>query len=159
MRVFQPPPPPPTQLTLLLLTTSRSAFWYPFVCISCAPTLESTSSLISIVASWLGLTGTLARRLFKKSCLSDINKLQAAREISCELIVISWKRSFTVRVNESGPKSRDHSTPSLEIEKILLLYCRIKGYKMTTKLILWSTVSTNGVSARLCHKKIDFCLF
>ena len=86
-----------------------------------APTLGSNSSLISCVPCWLGVTGTRARWLFENCCLWDSNKLQAARGNSFELIIFSWTRSFTVRVTESGPKSRDHSIPLLETAKIMLL--------------------------------------
>ena len=109
------------------------------------------------VPSRLEVTGTLARRLFKKSCVCDINKLQAARGISFEIIVISWTRSFTVRVTHSGQKSRDHSIPSLGTEKIMLLSSTLKVYKMRSKLNFWLTASTNGESTRLCHKLNDFC--
>ena len=88
---------------------------------SCAPTLESTSSLISCVLCWLGVTGTRARWLFKNCCLWDNNKVQAARGISWELIVLPWTRFFTARLIESCPKSRYHSILSLETEKIMLL--------------------------------------
>ena len=59
------------------LTSSRSADTrYLFVSTSCAPTLESTSFLISVVPCWLGVTGTPARWLFKNCCLWDSNNLQ-----------------------------------------------------------------------------------
>ena len=86
-----------------------------------APTLESTSSLISIVTSRLGLTGTRARWLFRKSCLWDNIKVQASGRVSWELIN-SWTRSFTARVTESGPRLIDISIPSLGTEKIILLH-------------------------------------
>ena len=103
-------------------TSSRSAeeTWYQLVSISCAPMLESTSSLISCVTCWLEVTGSGARWLFKKCCLCDNNKLQAAGGISWELIAISWTNPFTVRLTESGPSSRDHSISSLDAEKFLL---------------------------------------
>ena len=69
----------------------------------------------------VGVTGTRARWLFKNCCLRDKNQLQAAKGFSWELIVISWTRSFKVRVTESGPKSRDHSIPPLGTQKIMLL--------------------------------------
>ena len=63
-------------------TSSRSVeTWYPLVSKPCAPTPESTSSLISSVPCWLRETGTRARWLFKNRCLWDNNKLQAARGI------------------------------------------------------------------------------
>ena len=92
-----------------------------FVSISCATTLESTLSLISCVPWWLGVTGARARWLFKNCCLWYNSKLHAARGISWESIVISWTRSFTFTVTESGPKSRDHSIPSLETENHVAL--------------------------------------
>ena len=55
---------------------------------SCAPTLESTSSRISIDRGWLEVIGTRARWLFKQSCLWK-NKLEAARGTPWESIVIS----------------------------------------------------------------------
>ena len=113
---------------------SRSYTLYPLVSISCAPTLESNSSFISIVPSWLGVIGTRARWLFKESCLGDSKKLQAARGTSWEFTVISWTRSLTVTETESGTKSRDSSIRSLETEKTMLLYCRLKVYKMRMQL-------------------------
>ena len=126
--------------------------------ISCAPTLESTPTLISLVPSWLGVLGTLPRWLFKKSCLWDINYLKAATGISCELIVMSCPRSLPVRVTEIGPKSRKHSIPSLETQKIMLFYCRLKVFKMRSNISFWLSASSNGVSTRLCHNWNTFCL-
>ena len=140
--------------------SSRSAdTGYTLVSISCAPTLESTSSLFSCVPCWLGLTGTRAWWLFKHCCLWDKNKLQAAREISWEHKVLSWTRSFTVRVTVSGPKSGDHSIPSLETEKIILPQCRLNVYKIKMSMMFWLTVSTNGVSTRLSTEWRIFYFF
>ena len=141
------------------LIYSRSDIWYPLVSFSCEPTLESTSSRVSIVPSGREVIETRARWLFKTSCIWDINNFQAAREISWELIVISWTRSCSVRVTESGPKSTDHSQPSLETKKIMLLYCRLEVYKLKLGRNFCITTSTNGYSTRLRHKWIDFCLF
>ena len=127
--------------------------------ISCAPTLKSNSSLIYRVPSWLGVTGTIARWVFKESWIWDINKLQAARGLSCEIIVTSWTRSSTVRVTESDPKSRDHSKPSLETEKIKLVYCRLKVNKKRREMNFLLTASTNWESTQSCHKWNVFCLF
>ena len=96
--------------------------WYPLVSKpSCAPTIESTSSLISCVPCWLGVNGTRARWLFKNCCLWDNNKLQASRGATWELIVNSCTKLCSFRVTETGPKSRDHSISSLETEIIILL--------------------------------------
>ena len=141
------------------LIYSRSDIWYPLMSISCEPTLESTSSRVSIVPSGREVIETRARWLFKKSCSWDNNKFQAAREFSWELIAISWTRSCSVRVTESGSKSRDHSIPLLETEKIMLLYCRLEVYRIKLGMNFCITTSTNGNSTRLCHKWIDFCLF
>ena len=81
-------------------TSFRSDRWYPPVSISWVPTLESTSSLNTIVPYWLGLIGTRARWIVKKYCVLDNNKLQVAKEFPWELIVFSWTRSFTVRVTK-----------------------------------------------------------
>ena len=121
---------------------------------SCATTLERTSSLISILPSCLGEYGSRATRLFKNSCLWDPNKFEAARVISWEHIVISWTRSSTFRKTEFGPKSRDHSKLSLKTENIMILYCRRKVYKMRIWMTFWLAVSTNEVSTWLCHKWI-----
>ena len=126
--------------------------------ILCTYTWEC-SSLISLVPFWLESIAARARWLLKRSCFWDNNKLQAARGISWEYIVSSWSRSFTVRVSESGSKWKDHSMPSLETKKIMLLYCRLKVYKMRMQKIFWLTVSTNGYSIRSSHKKYDCCLF
>ena len=127
--------------------------------ISCAPTLESTSSRNSIVPCWLVVFGNRARWLLIKFYLWDNNKLQAARGISWELVVISWRRSFTVRLTESGPKSRVHSKPSLETEKVILLHCRFKAFEVRMEMNFWLTVSTNGESTRFCHKRKSFSFF
>ena len=74
--------------------------WYLIVSMFRAPILENTSSHISIVPSWLAVIATRASCLFKKSCLWDNNKLQAARRSSWEHIIFSWTRSFTVSVTE-----------------------------------------------------------
>ena len=87
---------------------------------ACVPLIESTSSIISIVHCWFGVTGNRARWFFKKSCHGDNNKLQIARGVSWELSFNFWT-SFTVKVTESDPKSRDRSKPSLETEKFMLL--------------------------------------
>ena len=117
-------------------TSSRSDTWYPLVSISGAPTLESNSSLISCVHCWLGLIETRDRWLSKYSLFWDNHKLQAARRFSWELNVISWTRSFPVRVTESGQNSIDHSIPSLETDKIMFFYCRLKCIKWDKKWIL-----------------------
>ena len=67
------------------------------------------------------VTRTRGRWLFKNCSLWDNNKLQATIGNSWELTVISWTRSFTVRVTESGPNSTDHSIPSLETDNFMLL--------------------------------------
>ena len=45
-----------------------------------------------------------------------------------------WDAIFTVRVTESGPKSRDHLIPSLEAEKVMLLYCWLEMYTMRKEM-------------------------
>ena len=69
----------------------------------CAPTFENFSTGISIVPCLLGVFGSSARCLPKKSRLSENNKIQAARKFSGEIFFISWRRPYTVRVTESGP--------------------------------------------------------
>ena len=127
--------------------------------LSYAPTIESTLSLITMVPSWLGVIGTRARCLFKKSCLWDSNKLRAAREISWEIFVISWTTSLKIRITESGPKPKNYSKPLLETEKSMFHYCRLKVYKLRMQMNFWLTVSTNGESTRSCHKWNDFFFF
>ena len=126
--------------------------------IYCAPTLESTSSLISIFPSCLGAIGTCARWLFKKSCLRYNNKLQAARGNSWELIVFSWTRFFAVRVTEFAWNSRDLSKPSLKTEKVMLLLCWLEVYKLRREMNFWLTVSTIGELERLSYRRNKFCL-
>ena len=125
----------------------------------CAPTLDSTSCRIYGVPCLLGAVGNCARWLLKNSHLCDNNHLQSAREISSEVIVNSRSKFFTVRINESGPRSRDHSKFSLETEKNSLLYCRLKKIQMGKEMVLWVTVSTKGESTRLCHKRNEMCHF
>ena len=69
-----------------------------------------------------------------------------------KFFAISWTRYFAVRVKKSGPKSRDHPIPSGETEKIMLLYCNLKVYKMKLEINFLLTASTNGELTRLCHK-------
>ena len=84
----------------------------------------------------------------------------SCQRIFLELIAISWTRSFILRLTKSGPKSRDHPLVLLEFEKIMLLYCWLKVYKMGLELIcFWLTVSTNRESARIWNAWKDFCLF
>ena len=48
---------------------------------------------------------------------------------------------------------------SLENEKIRFICCRLKVYKMRSKINFWITASTNGESKQLCHKPNNFCIF
>ena len=77
------------------------------------------------------------------------NKLHDARGNFWEYIVFFWTRSFTVRVTESDPKSRDRSKPSLETESIMLLYCRLKVYEVRMEMNVWFTVSTKRVDTTM----------
>ena len=129
----------------------------PASVLSCARTLESTSSVISSVPCWWVQTGTSARWLLKNSCLWDNNKLQAARRIPPEPVVIFRTRSSLVRINESRPKSKDHWIPWLETEKTLLLYRRKKMYILKLETKFWLSVSASGKSTRLCRKWKNFC--
>ena len=136
---------------------------------SWAPTLESTSSLISNVPCWLGVMETCARWLFKKSCLWDNSNCQAAWGVSYELIVKFWSRSFTAKVTESGPKSRVHWIPSLKTEKIIIFCtlnvswvavdCRLKLNKMIWKMNMSLKSSTNSKRIRLFLIWTHFNLF
>ena len=101
--------------------SSRVDTWYPLVSMCCALALESISTRSSNIPSWFGVSGTRAGWLLENSHLWDNNKLQTARGKSRKIIVNSWMRSFTVRVTESGLKSRDFSIPPLETDKIMLL--------------------------------------
>ena len=108
----------------------------------------------------IGVNGVLARWVFKKSYLWNINKLQISREISCKLSVLD--EIFSIRVTESGPKSRFSlfgPILSLYATKILLVYCRLKVYKTKSKMNFWLTASTNVESTRLCHKSKSFWVF
>ena len=104
--------------------SSKSDSSYPLVSVSCAPTLESTSSRISNVPRWLGVMGTRGKWLSKNSCLWDSNKDQAASGTSRKLIVRFSSRSFTLKTTESGPKSKVHCVPLLETEKIMI-FCKL----------------------------------
>ena len=68
-------------------------------------------------------------------------------------------KSLTVRVIEFGPKTRDNSIPFLGTENFMLFYYRLKVYKTRMEKCFSLTASTNGESTRLCHKRINFCLF
>ena len=132
---------------------------HPLVSMSYSPTLENTSSRISIVPSCLVVIGTRAGWMFTSSCLWDNGKLQAARGTYWEPIVISWTRSFTVRATEAGRKSRDHSKPSLETEKVMLLYCRLEFHKMRMERNFWLTVSENGWRHDYAINVMNFLFF
>ena len=93
--------------------TSRSSTWYPFVFMSCAPTSESFSSLISGVLCWLGVIKVQAGWLIKKSCLWDQRSSTLPKRFFWELTVIPLTKFSTVGITESGSKSRDHSIPFL----------------------------------------------
>ena len=113
-----------------------------------------------MVPFWLGIIGTRGRWLFKKSCFF----WKAQEAPSCEIDFLWNYSSFldevslTARVIESGPKPRDHSIPSSETEKTMLLYSRLKLYELRMQMISWLHVSTNLESARLCHEWNDFFL-
>ena len=136
---------------------------------SWAPTLESTSFLFSNVPCWLGVIGTCARWLLKKSCLWDSSHCQANRGFSCELIVIFWSRSFTAIVAESDPKSRVNWIPSLETEKIMIfgklkvswvaVDCRLKLNEMIWKMNMLLKLSANRKRIRLFHYWTHINLF
>ena len=85
----------------------------------------------------VGLFPTRARWLPLSSCLWNSNKLQAATRVLWEFVKFSWTRSFTVKLTESGSKSTDHSIPSLEIDKVMSLYCRLKKHKWRLPKNFW----------------------
>ena len=148
--------------------SSRSDTWLLLVFKFWASTLESTSSLISIVPSCFSVTGTLGRWLSKKTCLWDNSNCQAARGSSYELIVILWTKSIIAIVTESGPKSRVHWIPSLETEKIMIFCklnvswvavdCRLKLIKMIWKLNTSLKSSANWKRIRWFHNWTHFNL-
>ena len=116
-------------------------------------------SFISCVPCWLGVIRIEAQGLFKKSCLWDKNKLQAASEISCEPFVIPWKSFFTVRITQSTPMSGENSIASFSIEKVILTYFRLMVWKLRLEMSFRITVETNGNSTQLCQKCKFFCPF
>ena len=125
-----------------------------------APTSSTTSFFIYRSTFWVGVFRIRVRWLIKKSRRWDNNKLRAAIGFYMEFIATSWTRSFIVRLTKSGPKSRDHSLVLLEFEKIMLLYCWLKVYKMGLELIcFWLTVPTNREWAQIWNAWKYFCLF
>ena len=68
-------------------------------------------------------------------------------------------RTFQVRISQSDLKSRDHSAPSMETVKIMLLYCKLKIWKLGLSIYFCFTASTSGKQARLCHEWNVVCLF
>ena len=105
---------------------------------------------------WLGFKPSFC----SKSLVSEKkNKLQAASEVSCEPIVIPWTILFTVRVTEPGPKSGKNSIVLLETEKVILLDCRLKVYKMKQKVSFRVNVAAIGKSTQLCRKCTVFFAF
>ena len=82
--------------------SSRWENWYPFLSYSCASTLESTSSRISIVLCRSAVLDTLTRRLFGFCLRSEFH---AAGDFSSEQVVILPTRSFKFGVTKFGPKS------------------------------------------------------
>ena len=99
--------------------SSRSASSYPLVFTDCAPTLDSTSFVISWYPSCLGVIVTPLKWSLRKFCLWSWNKFHAWRGISWVLIIISWSKSFTITSTESGPESKHHWFPSCDREKII----------------------------------------
>ena len=76
-----------------------------------------------------------------------------------KLLTFHGRDLFLVRVIESGPKSRDLSIPSLETEKIMLRYYRLKMYETRKEKNIWLTVTTIEELKQFCHKWNKFCLF
>ena len=138
-----------------------SKFW--------APTLESISTLISIVPPWFWVfVGTRARWLSKKPCLWDNSNCQAARGISCELFVLFWTRSFTAIVTESSSKSRLYWISSLETKNIRfsckltvswLVDSRLNLSKTIWKMNMTLKSSANRKRIRVFHIWTQFNLF
>ena len=124
--------------------SSRPDIWYPLVSRTSALRLERTSSITSNVPSWIGVIEIRAIWSFKRSCLWDKNKFQASRVITWELIVLFWMRSFTVRISETGLKSRDLWIRSVETEKVMQFYCVENLYKTSQERKFWLIVSVNG---------------
>ena len=128
--------------------------------ISCAPTLESTSSLISIVPSWLALTGTRARWTFKK--LLSLRQQQAP---GCQRNFLGaychhfldgsfcsqsdWICSKTARRLNTVFGGWENRATLLQFESV----------QKRLEMNCWLTASTSGKSTQLRHKWNDFCLF
>ena len=125
--------------------------------VSCAPTLESTSSLTSNVPCWLGAMGTRGKWLFKNCCIWDSNKDQAATGVSRELFVRFSSRSFTLKTTESGPKSKIYCVPLLETVNCIVLIVKKrvvswrKVWKMKRKVSLCCSKTTNRSVTLLFH--------
>ena len=105
--------------------SSRSDTSYPVVSVLCAPTLESTFSLISNVPCRLEVMGTRGNCFSEKSCFWDSNKDNAVSGNSRELIVRFSSRSFTLETTESGPMSNFRCVPLLQTVNSFVLI--VKG--------------------------------
>ena len=116
-----------------ILSINFKVFWYLLVSLSCAPTIESIYFSNSFVPWHFGVVETRAKWLYKNSSPWDKQKSQAGRGISWKHILISRTTTFTVRMIESGLKSRDYWAPSLETEKLMVLDCRLNMYKIDQK--------------------------
>ena len=120
-----------------------------------APALERTSSFNSCVPCWLRMIRFPPNWLLRKCCLWDISKIQAGIRSSWEHIVISWIRSFTVRVIESAPKSVHQFISLTEIEENILLKCGLKKFQRRLEKKLDHFAATNRSSTGSCHKRKD----
>ena len=101
--------------------SSRSDTLFSLVSVSCAPTLESTSPLISNVPCSLGVMRTRGKCLSKNCCLWNSNKYQAASGLSRELIVRFSSKTFTLKATESGPNSKIHCVPLFQTVNCIVL--------------------------------------
>ena len=86
-------------------------------------------------------------------CLTK-NPATSCQRKSWDVLVVFWKISIRVRVAEICPKSRDHSLPSSETEKIMLLYFKLNVYeKAMDVMFLINCINRYGVDMLLSEKE------
>ena len=128
------------------------------------PVLSKKTVFFSCPSSHVFLVGWEWLGLKLKDCLKSLvseTKTISRLPVSFLVNLLSFlgKVFFTVRITKSGPKSRENSIALLETEKVILLKCRLKVYKMKLEMRFRVAVATIGKSTRLCSKCILFLPF
>ena len=121
------------------------------------PVLSRKTDFFSCPSSHVFLVGWEWFGLKLKDCSKSlVSETETSSRLPVRFLVnlLSFhaKVLYTVRITKSGPKSREHSIALLETEKVILLKCRLKVYKMKLEMRFRVAVATIGKSTRLCPK-------